>query len=85
MSAGATVWVFVWEHTHGTEAEVFMSEESAQAWRQSAASASWAEEIGPSVERPTDRAVLADLYFKIVGEREIEPQYCAIYPRRIQE
>lgn len=56
-----TVWVTMYDHKHGTDIEVFHTEEAAELFRQQLAAEWWDDEMEGSM--PTDPKEAADAYF----------------------
>jgi len=57
----ATVWVTMYDHKHGTDIDVFYSEEAAEAYRQGLADDWWDEAMDEP--KPADPKEAADAYF----------------------
>lgn len=61
LSSAPTVWVTMYDHKHGTDIEVFDTEEAAELFRQQLAAEWWDEEMEGNM--PTDPKEAADAYF----------------------
>lgn len=76
------VWVGIYEHKHGTDVNVFASEELVEAWSQAIADEYWEDFMGDD-KKPESRSEMADRYWEVAGDA-MPGEYFTSEPHEVQ-